>query len=82
MNCDYRQAKWKLLNERSQNFSRDVSGQLGHWVCLGLSWNVLRRLLLFIRGLSELSGSLSDTAFPSQQLISAAMGKVLPGKLG
>lgn len=47
-----------------------------------LSWNVLRRLLLFIRGLSELSGSLSDTMFPSQPLISAAIVKVLPGKLG
>lgn len=66
LNCDYRQAKWKLLNEHSQSFSRGVSGQLGHWVCLGLGWNVLRRLLFFIRGLSELSGSLADTTFPSQ----------------
>lgn len=30
LNCDYRQAKWKLLNEHSQSFSRGVSGQLGH----------------------------------------------------
>lgn len=65
----------ETLKEHSQSFSRGVSGQLGHWVCLGLGWNVLRRLF-FIRGLSELSGSLSDTTFPSQLPNSAAIVKV------
>ena len=37
---------------------------------------MLRRLLFLIRGLSELSGSLSDTAFPSQRPNSAAIVKV------